>query len=151
MKFLFTVTVLASFSLLNTAVAAYGPAGCGLGANLMKDSKGLVSNVMAATTNGSSGNQTFGMTSGTSGCEVDDSTTVAAVNFIEGNKVAFAKDAALGNGETISALAKIYSCSNVEAFGTTIQSNYEAIFNDKASATINSNVQSAVITNKSCV
>ena len=42
--------------------------GCGLGSMAFEGNDGLISQVSAATTNGTSGNQTFGITSGTSNC-----------------------------------------------------------------------------------
>ena len=45
--------------------------GCGLGATVFEGQSGLFPNVLAATTNGTFGNQTFGLTSGTSGCDAE--------------------------------------------------------------------------------
>jgi len=42
--------------------------GCGLGTQLWAGKEGLVFKVLGATTNGTLGNQTFGITSGTLGC-----------------------------------------------------------------------------------
>ena len=47
--------------------APYGAAGCGLGSVVFGAKTGFVQ-VFAATTNGTSGNQTSGITSGTSNC-----------------------------------------------------------------------------------
>ena len=46
-------------------------AGCGAGSILFEGQKGPVPQILAVTTNGSFGNQTFGITSGTLGCEKD--------------------------------------------------------------------------------
>src|SRR6266545_2071443 len=46
---------------------SYGLAGCGLGSMLIGSKPGIVQ-IFAATTNGSFGTQTFGITSGTSNC-----------------------------------------------------------------------------------
>ena len=43
--------------------------GCGLGAMLIKDNSSAVLLAHQATTNGTSGSQTFGITSGTLGCQ----------------------------------------------------------------------------------
>jgi hypothetical protein len=43
--------------------------GCGLGTIVFEGQNGLVSQTFAVTTNGTFGNQTFGITSGTSNCE----------------------------------------------------------------------------------
>jgi len=57
---------------------SFGMAGCGLGSMLIQ-SNGK-EQIFVATTNGSSGSQTFGITSGTSNCK-DDATTVAAMDI----------------------------------------------------------------------
>ncbi len=43
--------------------------GCGLGSEVIKDQDSVIMQVFAATTNQTSGNQTFGISSGTLGCE----------------------------------------------------------------------------------
>jgi hypothetical protein len=59
------------FVLSFNAMAEEKGAGCGLGKMLFEGKSGMVPHILAATTNGSSGNNTFGITSGTSGCEAD--------------------------------------------------------------------------------
>src|SRR5690554_3540402 len=66
MKKIIAGALLASASTLAFA----SPAGCGLGtAVIFPDANQWYEHVLAATTNDTSGNQTFGMTSGTLGCE----------------------------------------------------------------------------------
>lgn len=107
------------------AAKAFGMAGCGLG-NL---AFGKESQVLAATTNGTSYSQWFGITSGTSNC-VD--TGAHAANrlplFIEGNKVALANDIARGEGETITTLANVLGCEPSAALGSRLQADFGAIF-----------------------
>jgi hypothetical protein len=103
MKKLILLTAIMSTS----AFAAHGPAGCGLGSVLFEGKDGLVFNVLAATFNGTSGNQTFGMSTGTLGCEDAQTARVSAVSFIEGNTVALSNDIARGNGETLNAYLTI--------------------------------------------
>lgn len=107
----------------------YGTAGCGLGSMLFGTDKGIVQ-VLAATTNGTFGTQTFGITSGTSNCSDSGGGAASAKAFIETNREAFAKDAARGQGETITNLATLAGCSNSTAVGATLQSNFSAIFPD---------------------
>ena len=57
MKRLFGVVVALGIS-SSAFAAGYGTAGCGLGSMLFGNQKGMVQ-VLAATTNGISGNQTF--------------------------------------------------------------------------------------------
>lgn len=105
----------------------YGTAGCGLGAIIFGDKPGFIQ-VLAATFNGSSGNQTFAISSGTSRCGKSEPSAPAAAAFIETNREAFAKDAARGNGETISSLATLAGCQNPGAVGGVLQSEFSSIF-----------------------
>ena len=52
--------------------------GCGLGTQLWAGNEGLAPKVLAATTNGTSGNQTFGITTGTLGCSQEGVITADA-------------------------------------------------------------------------
>ncbi len=110
--------------------AAYGDAGCGLGSQFFGAEKGFVQ-VFAATTNGTSGNQTFGMTSGTSNC-VDAGAVrgaKAVPAFIETNVAVLAQDASKGQGENLNTLAHLMGCS-AQTFGPAVKQNYNKIFVD---------------------
>jgi hypothetical protein len=107
--------------------AVYGVAGCGVGSLIFGDQPGFVQ-VLAATTNGISGNQTFGITTGTLNCGEGAFSTKGAQLFIEANKEALAKDASRGSGETISTLSHIAGCKDATAVGATLQKNFTAIF-----------------------
>jgi hypothetical protein len=105
----------------------YGDAGCGLGSMLFGAQPGLVQ-VLAGTTNGTFYSQTFGITTGTSNCGQSGGPGMAARNFVETNREAFAKDAARGSGETIATLATIAGCSDGAAVGKVLQSDFDQIF-----------------------
>src|SRR5574343_228488 len=93
-----------------TAFAAANNVGsCGLGSKVFEGQKGVAPQVLAATTNGTSGNQTFGITSGTLGCTQDGvvSSNWKTALFIDGNKSQLARDAASGQGETLEAPAAL--------------------------------------------
>lgn len=105
----------------------YGTAGCGLGAIIFGDKPGFIQ-VLAATFNATSGSQTFGISSGTSRCGKSEPSATAAAAFIETNREAFAKDAARGNGETISSLATLAGCQNPGAVGNVLQTEFTSIF-----------------------
>jgi hypothetical protein len=127
MKLLIT-TIIASFFICGIAYAKpYGPAGCGLGSMLMGKKAGFTQ-VFAATTNGSSANQTFGISSGTSNCGASKKGAKAMNNFIETNREALAKDVARGHGETINSIAKIAGCKNVNIVGKHLKTNFKSIF-----------------------
>ncbi len=106
---------------------AYGTAGCGLGSILFGSKPGIVQ-IFAATTNGFLGSQTFGITSGTSNCGGQAVTVVAAKQFIETNREAFAKDVSRGQGETINTLASLGGCTDSKAVAANLQRNFKVIF-----------------------
>ncbi len=110
----------------NGAEKAYGMAGCGLGSILFGAKKGIIQ-VVAATVNGTSGNQTFGITFGTLNCDISESGMQAAV-YIENNREVVTKEAARGNGETLVGLASILKCSDQSVFNSNVQSNFEKVF-----------------------
>jgi len=118
--------VVALFALSSVSYAAHGPAGCGLGSVMFEGKDGLVFNVLAATFNGSSGSQTFGMSTGTLGCEDAKTATVSAVSFIEGNEVALSNDIARGNGETLNAYLAMVKMPNANT--AKLKKNYGKIF-----------------------
>lgn len=104
----------------------YGDAGCGLGSVVFGDKPGIVQ-VFAATTNGSSANQSFGITSGTSNCTAEKGMAKRIPMYIEVNRLVLAKEAARGEGEILYGLARLMGC-NTQKFGTTLKSNYNQIF-----------------------
>lgn len=130
-----------------TAVAhanKIGPAGCGLG-NL---AFGKDNQILAATTNGTSGNQTFGITSGTSNC-VDSKGMAKLDAYVEANQVALANDVARGNGETVAGLSKILGCTNGHSVNSTLQQNYEMIFptQDRSASEVSKNIREVLKSN----
>lgn len=108
--------------------AGYGAAGCGLGSLIFGNDPSKVKQVLAATTNGTVASQTFGITTGTLNCDASGTNITDAREFIEGNREILAKDAARGQGETIAGLSQIAGCSNADAVGAALQSQYREIF-----------------------
>ncbi len=137
MKKFIAGAILVSSSTLAFAANPY--AGCGLGsAVVFPDANEWHEHVLAATTNGTSGNQTFGMTSGTLGCEGANGPLKLAQAFMEDNMDQLALDAAKGQGETLAALAEVIGveAQDSAAFNRTMQSNFDSMFNaDATSAT----------------
>ncbi len=111
----------------SSSEAKYGPAGCGLGSLIFKPTSGFTQ-IFAATTNGTLGSQTFGISSGTSNCDSGPSNSQSAKAFVQTNRAALAKDIARGRGETIASLTALAGCSNAHAVGTKLQHNFRAIF-----------------------
>jgi len=128
--------VIALLAIAVPALANQGASntGCGLGTMLWgNESDGsVISQSLQATTNGTFGNQTFGITSGTSGC-------AQPANLIKNDKLlAFtadnldllARDIAAGQGETLDTVAELLEVPAAErpAFNTTLQTNFAKIF-----------------------
>ena len=105
----------------------YGTAGCGLGSILFGDKPGIIQ-VLAATTNGTFGTQTFGITTGTSNCEDTAASAQNTKAFVQANREAVAKDIARGSGETITSLTTLAGCADPTAVGATLQKNFKSIF-----------------------
>lgn len=129
-----SLAILIGSLLLASAVTAgaantdrFGMGGCGLGSLLFGDDPGKVSQVLAATTNGTSGNQTFGITSGTSNCDPKAGPAGAKL-FIETNREALAKDISRGSGETVASLSTLVGCPDAAAVGATLQRSFGLIF-----------------------
>lgn len=122
---------------------AYGTAGCGLGSMIFGAKPGFVQ-IFAATTNGSFGSQTFGITSGTSNCVDAANPVVSVAAFVETNRPVLAKDIARGSGETIATLTTLAGCSDPQAVGRTLQQNFQAVF--PSAAVTDKKVSAAVIT-----
>lgn len=105
----------------------YGPAGCGLGSLVFKPDSGFTQ-IFAATTNGTSYTQTFGISSGTSNCDTGPGSSQSAKAFVQTNRAALAKDIARGRGETISNLAALAGCTDSHAVGVKLQHSFRTIF-----------------------
>lgn len=106
----------------------YGLAGCGLGSVVMGKHGGQVS---AATTNGTSFNQTFAISAGSLNC-LDPKTAEVASRmdqFIIVNHSQLQGDIARGNGESISAISSIMGCSqSASEIGQSLKANYSTLF-----------------------
>ncbi len=105
---------------------SYGTAGCGLGSMAFGSQPGGLQ-IIAATLNGISANQTFGITFGTSNCG-PSLFAEGTRNFVEANREALAKDVARGQGEAIGALTVINRCADSRAVGAALQARFGVIF-----------------------
>lgn len=125
--------------------SAYGMAGCGLGSVLFGETESRGGQVLAATTNGIYGNGTFGMSSGTSNCVPENSTSAAEIKknvdmFVAANRESLANDIAKSNGETIITISGMMGCSDSEYLGAKLQSRYEVIFNSQENQVVSDNM-----------
>jgi len=105
---------------------------CGWGSKLFDGQSGLVPQVLGATTNNSTGNQTFAITTGTSGCTQDGvvRSSWKTAMFIDGNKDRLARDMSIGNGETLDSLAHLVGVREEDraTFSRVMQANVSVIF-----------------------
>ncbi len=133
MKKLLVFVAALSLIAAGTAFAA-GNTGCGLGTTIFKDTQNqsTLVQVVAVTTNGTLGNQTFGISSGTSEC-----TQPAKVvrnerlnEFVQANLDELARDISAGKGETLSTVAELMGvpAGDRDAFNGKLQANFHQIF-----------------------
>lgn len=126
--------IAAAVAVLLPMSAAYADKdiGCGLGTELMKGQSGVMFKVLGATTNGTFGNQTFGITSGTLGCSSDGVITAEARRsmFASANVDQLAAEMAMGRGETLETLAALYAvdAADREAFYAFAQARHAQLF-----------------------
>jgi hypothetical protein len=117
----------ASAALKNT----YGSGGCGLGGMVIGDEPGLIQ-LVATFLNGICGNQTFGITSGTLGCEQPRKRAKndQLNEFVVANMDNLAKDIAKGQGETLDTFAELLQVPAQDriAFNQKLQANFATIF-----------------------
>lgn len=113
--------------------------GCGWGSKLFDGQRGLMPNVLAATSNSSYLTNTFGMTSGTSGCTADGvvKSNWKTAMFIDGNKEKLARDMSMGGGETLDVLAKLLGVRDEHKadFFRTTKDNFGTIFASESVST----------------
>lgn len=117
--------------MLSAPAQAIDSTGCGLGSMAWRGQSGILPQVAAATTNGTFGNQTFGITFGTSGCDpngrITGGTQKMVLAFLENNLEQFAMDAAAGEGETLTTLAGIMDMNEADVAAKTYQ-NFAVLF-----------------------
>lgn len=129
MKKLLAIAVLAGASTMSYADPDVG---CGLGTALWAGQSGLLPKVLAATTNGTLGNQTFGISTGTLGCSKNGAITsrVRLSMFTGSNIEKLARDMSVGQGETLNVLADLMGVQSQDkaAFFQATRTNFGVIF-----------------------
>jgi hypothetical protein len=110
------VVLVAAVGFVSVAGADQKNTGCGLGSMAFEGQNGLVSQTFAVTTNGTFGNQTFGITSGTSNCDRAKSFTQneRLSIFVADNMDGIAKDIAKGEGEYLDTMATLMEVGQAE-------------------------------------
>ena len=110
--------------------------GCGLGTLVLGDAGAFSDSTLGqsfiATTNGTSGNQTFGITSGTSNCDQPKAIVLneRLEEFVVANMDGIAKDIAAAEGESLDTLAELMDISPADRAETyaKLQSEFSTIY-----------------------
>jgi len=125
-----TLMMLAAVSMLAATAHAgsQNDAGCGLGAQLFKENR-PVDQILGATTNGTFGNQTFAITTGTLGCSSGGMIKSSRERevFTASNLRALEQELAAGKGEYTASLAALSGCQ-AAPFQAFAKAKYEKLF-----------------------
>ncbi|OVE79890.1 hypothetical protein BVY02_02045 [bacterium J17] len=134
-----SLALVASVAFFASSAAAQNIGHCGWGSKVFAGQSGVIPQVLAATTNGTSGNQTFAISSGTSGCTQNGvvKSSWKTAMFVDGNKTKLAKDMSAGQGETLDSLANLLGVedSDKPAFFELAKSNFSEIYKNEAVST----------------
>ncbi|MDF3936754.1 DUF3015 domain-containing protein [Pseudomonas citronellolis] len=126
--------VLASASLLAQADDTSGK-GCGWGQMVFDGQRGLFPHLLATTTNGTSGNATFGLTSGTNGCDSNVRIGYSGRSWFAMNGMLdnIAEDMANGHGDALDAYATLLGVEAKDRahFAQVTQQHFGEIFASK--------------------
>jgi hypothetical protein len=128
-KKLVGVIALSTLPSLAFAEAAGGP-NCGWGNMLFEGQSGLGSHLIATLTNGTSGNATFGMTSGTNGCATDGNLTYGGTSLLAQIMDEFSEDVARGHGDALDAMAVTLGIAAKDraSFARVTHENFDTLF-----------------------
>ncbi|ELR64578.1 hypothetical protein C942_02391 [Photobacterium marinum] len=106
--------------------------GCGLGSMLLEGQKGKPMKILGATLNGTSGNQTFGITFGTLGCDGSGeiTSTEKLAMYIDANMDTLARDMARGEGDSLATLSEVWGIQEADKahFAAVVQSEFANVF-----------------------
>ncbi|MFN2360512.1 MAG: DUF3015 domain-containing protein [Marinobacter sp.] len=121
--------LIAGALLMGASTLAFAQPGCGVGAMIWKGQSGIAPHVLAATTNATFGNQTFGMTTGTLGCQTNQSVQSMAM-YMDSNIDKVARDMSRGSGENLDTVAVLLGVDDADrdAFRKVLQDNFATIF-----------------------
>jgi len=122
----------------------YGMAGCGLGSEAF----GTSGQIFAATTNGTSWNQLFAISSGTSNCvpEGGKKALLEQHQFLYGNLSTLEREISQGDGETLKAYSDVLGCepSVYPQFAVQLQKNYRQVFSKPGASSVLEATKSAI-------
>ena len=130
MKKIIAGLVLISASSVANAGAAGGDGGCGWGNALFKGQSGPASHILAGITNVTTGNNTFGMTTGTNGCSTTGTLSYGGQSVVSAIMNEFSEDVARGEGEALNTVAVVYGVEpqDRDTFAKVMHNNFATIF-----------------------
>ena len=110
--------------------AAPGGPNCGWGNMVFQGQSGLIPHLGASLTNGTSGNATFGMTSGTNGCSTAGTLTYGGKEMVSSLMGELTEDVARGEGDALNAVATVFgvAAEDRQAFAAATHANFARIF-----------------------
>lgn len=129
MKKIIAGLVLISASSVANAGAA-GGSGCGWGQALFAGQSGTATHVLAGITNASTGNNTFGMTTGTNGCTTNGTLSYGGQNVVSSIMNEFSEDVARGEGDALDTVAIVYGVEAQDrgTFAKVMHENFTTLF-----------------------
>jgi hypothetical protein len=126
------IVVVACLMVFAVAEVYANNVGCGFGTELMKGKQGKLFEVLAVTTNGTSGSSTFAITTGSSGYKEGAVIGVNMVDvYVAENMDSLATDIAAGRGEYMDTLAHLMKVDNKDAFKDMLHKNFNKIYTSK--------------------
>lgn len=123
-----------TFSAMSVGAMAEAPGGpnCGWGNMIFAGQSGLPAHFLASWTNGTTGNATFGMTSGTNGCSSNGKLTYGGQKWLGMAALMseFSEDVARGDGDAMRAVALSLGVEQQDraAFAEVMHANFNSIF-----------------------
>lgn len=129
MKKIIAGLVLISASSVANAGAAGGQ-GCGWGQALFEGQSGTATHVLAGITNALTGNNTFGMTTGTNGCSTTGTLSYGGASVVSAIMNEFSEDVARGEGDALNTVAVVYGvdAQDRDTFAKVMHENFTALF-----------------------
>ena len=129
-KTAFSIILLISSS--TAFAAAPGGPSCGWGNMIFEGKSGTGFHLMASSVNGTSGNNTFGMSSGSNGCATSGRLTYGGKSLLAFTNILteFTEDVARGEGDALNAVATMFGIEQQErtVFSEVVHANFETIF-----------------------
>ena len=138
----------------SSAALAVSPGGpnCGWGNMIFEGKAGTGYHLLGTLFNNTSGNNTFGMSSGTNGCSTSGRLTYSGRSLLSFSSILteFTEDVAKGEGEALDAVATMFGVEKQDraAFAEVTHANFNALF-PSANATAEQVLQNLIAIMKS--